>query len=414
MEQPKYAVYRYRWVILISVWLAYVVFWIQRLSIPPLAPFLREELQLTHAEIGLLMSAAAAGVLAIQLPAGWLIDRIGIRIPLLIGQVLGGISLLGMSRIHSVNSGIAIMALVGIWVGFLTVSTTKAVVHWFPAKERATVMGLKQTGLNLGGILMAAILPTLALTSGWRVCFLIVGGLAISFGIITFILYREFPKSRTPPIPVPADPTITVRAPARSSVREIFLNRDLLLLSISCLFISFVEFAAVTHLVVYLNTVALLPVVTSGFLLAVCEGGGTLGKPLSGLVSDRLFGSQRKRPFILMNTITCACCLLVLSFAATAPLWGLVIIFAVFGLTAIGWGGLYLTLVGEFAGTERAGLGTGFSVIITGFGPLLGPTLFGYIVDLSGSYQLAWLFLAICAALSVLLLFFIREERRKL
>ena len=50
---------RYRWIILGVCWLAYIVAFLQRLSIGPLAPFLKEDLVLTNAQIGSLVSAAA-------------------------------------------------------------------------------------------------------------------------------------------------------------------------------------------------------------------------------------------------------------------------------------------------------------------------------------------------------------------
>ena len=37
----------------------------------------------------------------------------------------------------------------GMGCGFLMPSTTSGVVVWFPAKERATVLGLKQTAVNM-------------------------------------------------------------------------------------------------------------------------------------------------------------------------------------------------------------------------------------------------------------------------
>src|SRR5439155_4906664 len=46
--------------------------------------------------------------------------------------------------------------------------STTAAMSWFPPRRRATVVGLKQVGLPFGGMLGAAIVPTLALRLGWR------------------------------------------------------------------------------------------------------------------------------------------------------------------------------------------------------------------------------------------------------
>ncbi|MFC1951770.1 MFS transporter, partial [Chloroflexota bacterium] len=154
---------RYRWAILGVCWLAYATAFLQRLSIGPLAPFLKENLFLTHTQIGLLMSASAIGYGLTLIPAGWLVDRIGVRRILVIGAVTGGISIAAMSSITSFSGGFAFMILAGASASCILPSTTKAILIWFPVRERATVMGLKQTGVNAGGIIGAITLPALAL-----------------------------------------------------------------------------------------------------------------------------------------------------------------------------------------------------------------------------------------------------------
>jgi sugar phosphate permease len=95
-------------------------------------------------------------------------------------------------------------------------------------------------------------------------------------------------------------------------------------------------------------------------------------------------------------------------------MWLVAFIFTIFGLIVVGWGGLHLTLIGEFAGKELTGTATGFAATIALSGNLVGPPVFGHIVDISGgSYQSAWVFLAICALASMVLFLFIREEERK-
>ncbi|MFC1937737.1 MFS transporter [Chloroflexota bacterium] len=408
MIEDKQEVYRYRWVILVAVWLAYTMLWAQRLSIPPLAPFLQEDLHLTHAQIGLFMTAAGAGVWLTLLPSGWLTDRFGVRPILLGGQVLGGISLLAMSLIHSPLMGFVLMGLVGFFVGALTPATTKAVMYWFPVRERATVMGFKQTGVNIGGILMAATLPALALATGWRTAILIVGAIAITFGVLAFILYREFPQQAS------ASETASGSNRERlrwSAVREV-LTRNILCLSFGCLFLSLIEFGLMTHLVVYLKEAIVLPVVVAGLGLAVVEGGGAFGKPLNGFISDFFFRGRRKSTLILIAVIACALCLVVAFLAKSFSLWLLLPVFAVLGFVTIGWGGLWLTMVGEFSGRERTGIATGLSTMIVVGGSMVGPPIFGLIVDITDSYRLAWVFLAICAAISAILLTAVSEKKK--
>jgi ACS family hexuronate transporter-like MFS transporter len=400
---------RYRWVILGVCWLAFIVVFLQRLSIGPLAPFLKEDLNLTSAQVGLLMSASAFGFMFTAFPAGWLVDRIGVRWMLLTGELVGGIFIASMFTVTTFAQGLVFMALAGLGMGCLASSTTKAVLEWFPVKERATAMGLKQTAVNAGGIITAATLPTVALALSWHYGFLGIGLIAVIIGIVSFVLYKQPPQS------VSLD---TLEAVTPSGVRpsglEVFRSRDIWLLVMAgfCLVVS--EFAAIAYFVLYLNEALLFGVVTAGFFLAILEVGGAFGKPISGLISDRLFPGGRKKVYILMSGITFVMCIMFAFLWQGSPSWLIILLSLVLGFTGIGWGGLHLTLIGEFAGKERAGTVTGMTTAFMLMGCMVGPPVFGYIVDSTGSYQIAWGFLAIVALLATALLFFVREGRKKI
>jgi len=399
----------YRWVILGVCWLAYIVAFMQRLSIGPLAPFLKEDLNLTSAQVGLFMSAAAFGYGLTTVPAGWLVDRIGVRWLLLMGEVIGGIFIAGMFIVTTFTQGLIFMALAGTGMGCLMPSTTKAVLEWFPLKERATAMGFKQTAVNAGGIITAVTLPAVALAIGWHYGFLGIGFIAIVIGIVSFLLYKQPPQS------VSLNTSESIIPPlSKPSVWEVFRGRDIWLVMFAGMFLCVVEFSAIAYFVLYLEETLLFTVVTAGFFLAILEGGGAFGKPVSGLISDRLFHGSRKGVYILMCLVAFAMCLIFAFFEQSSPSWLIILISFILGFVAIGWGGLHLTLVGEFAGRELAGVVTGLSSLVVLSGNIIGPPIFGYIIDTTGSYQIGWQFLAIMAILALALLLFVREGRRKI
>lgn len=94
--------------------------------------------------------------------------------------------------------------------------------------------------------------------------------------------------------------------------------------------------------------------------------------------------------------------------------WAMYPVVFLLGLGGIGTGGVWLTLISEFGCRHGAGKASGLAVTVTMGGSILGPVTFGHIVDISGSYELAWLSLVLMAALCILLLLFVREEKRKL
>jgi len=399
---------RYRWVILGICWLAYIVVFMHRLSVGPLGPFLKEDLQLSSTQVASLMSAAAFGYMCTVPIAGWLADRIGVRWMLGTGSLIGGIFITLMFFAHSFTLGLVIMAVAGLGCGCLMPSTTKAILVWFPLKERASAMGFKQTAVNVGGIIAAATLPAIALTLGWRYGFLIIGCVAIVIGVICFTLYKDPTEEVSPSASESHGST------ASGAVRKALKGRDIWLLTAAGTFVAITEFAVIAHLVLYLTEALLFAAVAAGGFLAMTEAGGAFGKPISGLLSDRVFGGSRKKPYILMCGIAALTCIIISFLPSTSPAWMLPIICIIFGFAGIGWGGLHLTLVGEFAGKEAAATVVGITSVFTMIGVMVGPLVFGYLVDTTGSYRLPWLFIAICAAVALLLLLFIREGTRRI
>ena len=395
----------YRWVILGVLWITYIVVFLSRLSVGPLGPFFKEELKLTSAQVGWVLSAGSLGYLLTQIPVGWIADRIGARLPIAIGELIAGGSMIALFFVPSYLYLLTFIFFTGMGCGFLAPSTTQAVVIWFPKKERATVMGVKQTSVNLGGIIGAATLPTIALTLGWRYGFLILGGVAILIGLVSFALYREPPDSSMK--------TGQKRA-AKSDVvplMEIVRNRQIWQVALSAFCLNWVEMAMISHFLIYANKALGFALVTAGGLLVMVESAGALARPLSGIVSDRVFRGRRKPVFIFFAANAALACL-VLGLFGKSLAWGIYPVLFVLGVGAIGFGGVYLTLLSEFGGRGGAAKAAGFGSSIGVGGSILGPPIFGYIVDATGSYNIAWLSLAFMAALCILLLSFVREEKR--
>jgi len=413
LTDSKDVVPRYRWVIMGVIWTAYIVVFIHRLSIGPLAPFLKAEWDLTSTQVGTLVSAAVFGGMSSVVLSGWLVDRFGIRRLLLIGEVVAGTFMLAMYFAPSYQMALILMGCTGFGCGFLQPATTKGVLIWFPRKERALTMGIKQTAVNAGGMISAAVLPTIALALGWRSGFLIIGFIAISIGIMSYILYKEPSVLASTSLHNAENSTDSPTPSSTPSLREFFKARDIWLVAFAAFSLIIVEFGVLAHLVLYLTEDLLYPVVTAGFILALTEGGGILGKPVSGIISDRVFNSSRKRVFMLWASVACTICLLLALFGSSLS-WGLFPLLFVFGVCGIGWGGINLTLVGELAGVELAGRVTAINSLIVSSGIALGPVLFGYIVDATGDYQPAWFLCAGLAAVCIIALLFVREERRRI
>src|SRR5438093_12057479 len=80
-----------RWPILALVTLAHALSALSALAVAPLAPFLLDSLALSRVQVGLFLPAVYLGGVAMSLPSGWLVGRLGVRRTLALGQALTGL-----------------------------------------------------------------------------------------------------------------------------------------------------------------------------------------------------------------------------------------------------------------------------------------------------------------------------------
>jgi sugar phosphate permease len=205
-------------------------------------------------------------------------------------------------------------------------------------------------------------------------------------------------------------------APARKKESSLVVlkSRDVWLLGIIGLGLSVNEFSLFSYYVLYLKEHMLFSVVTAGFLLGVVDAGGVFGKPVSGIISDRLFHGRRKEAFIILAATATLFTVVIALLPVGTPQWILLVCSFVWGFAAVGWAGVWFTMSGEFGGKEHSGFVTGFTTAISTLAPVLGVPAFGYLADKTGTWTWSWVYAVAMAALATVLLFFVREERKAL
>jgi MFS transporter, ACS family, hexuronate transporter len=175
-----------------------------------------------------------------------------------------------------------------------------------------------------------------------------------------------------------------------------------------------VQYSFTTYLALYLTEVQLLPLVTAGGFLAATQIGGGIGRVGWGVISDKFWDGRRKAPFALIGILVAALCLVVAFIPGRLDIAPLGLIILILGFCAIGWPGLNLALLTELAGVQSAGMAIGVAVTFIYLGNIIGPPLFGLIVDHSGSYSLAWLSLAALSLVGTAFVLLVREDRRQI
>lgn len=371
------------------------MYFLNSMAVGTMAPLMKAELNLNSARIGFMTGAISTGSMLFQVPVGLLADRFGLKWIMTGGLALVGVSAILISTIHSYFPMLCILVFLGAGIAGNQTPGSKAIIMWFPTKGRATGMGIKQTGVSMGGILGPVLLPMVAWQCGsWRQAFVFAGTAAISAALMISVLYRD---------PVDYRSGFQEKHGIGSDMLRLFRNRDFILVCFVGVFLMVTQFSLMAYLMLYASNGLGLSLGRSGFLVSLLFVGGFLGRVGWSVASDYLFKGRRNIVLIVIGvvgTITTACFIGVEKAGSNFLMYLLTILL---GLTGMGWNAIYLTRVGEIAGTRLAATATGISFVVMNLGAILGPPGFGYLVDRTGTYIASWSFLSLCMILVILL-----------
>lgn len=355
----------------------------------PLAPFLVEALRLSRVEAGFFLPAAYLGGVLMSLPAGWLTDRLGVRLTLSagLGVIAVMIALAGFAP--RLDAFLVCLVLAGFGFSVLNPATGRAIIEWFPPRRRGAAMGIKQTGLTLGGVAAALVLPAVAHAAGLRRAFLVAAATSLLSALLVGFAYRDPATAAVAVVPA--------ASPPRLRDAGAFLRRPgLLVVFGSGLALSMAQSSLLGYLALYAKETFSVSAVAAAHLLAFAQLGGTASRLAGGVVSDRYFAGRR-RPGVVLTTVLGAACYVVFAFGDALPFAFVRALAFVAGVGAFGWVGLYFALVAEVGGARYAGVLTGVATMFAWSGVLVGPPLFGVLLELTQSYRAPWLALAVIA-----------------
>jgi predicted MFS family arabinose efflux permease len=264
-------------------------------------------------------------------------------------------------------------------------------------------MGAKQTGVPAGGVVAALVAPSLVALVGWRSALAALGIVNLLFGFIFFALWHE-----------PVWTAEHAPAGARSTkIGGAFSVRGLIAVSFGTSVLLMAQMALLTYTPLYLKETMGLSSYRASQALAVIQFGAMIGRIGWGLVSDRLFGGRRKIVLVLIGAISI---MLSLGMALMSPATPVILLLSVIflaGLCMVGHQGVSYALIGELAGAAQTGAALGLVITVNSLGIIFGTPLFGYLVDRTQSYSMAWQALAAMIFVGIAaLMVFLKEPRR--
>lgn len=187
---PIVKIKNYRWIIVILLFLATTINYVDRQIIGLLKPILEIEFSWTETDFAHIVMAFTAAYAIGLLALGRFIDRIGTRLGYAFIICLWSIA--GM--FHAVARSATHFMVARFGLGFGEAGNfpagVKAISEWFPKKERALATGIFNSGTAIGVVVALLIVPLILRRYGWHEVFWITGGIGFVWLIFWLIFYE--------------------------------------------------------------------------------------------------------------------------------------------------------------------------------------------------------------------------------
>ena len=387
------------------------------------APRLTVDLDLSPAMMGLVFSVFSWSYAAAQIPGGVLLDRFGTRLVYFAAVAIWS----GLTLLQGFVSGLAGLLGCRLGLGFAEApsypANSRVVLSWFPQPERARANAVYAVGQYVGLAFLSPALFWIASAYGWRALFILSGGIGLGFSLIWLRLYRD-PQDHGGVSPSELQhiragrqgQTTGQQAPfSWGALWRLLRHRQVLGASLG-------QFASNSTLVffltwfpTYLATERHIQFNTVGLLAMLPYIAASIGLFTGGWLSDWLLRSTgsatiaRKLPVVagLLMAATIALAGHVRSDAAVIAIMSFV--FFGQGFCNLGW-----TLITDVAPIRYIGLTGGIFNLCANLAGVLTSLIIGVIVQLTGSFVGALVYVGGIAVLGVAAYVFVMGEVRRL
>ncbi|KPD00408.1 D-galactonate transporter [Geobacillus sp. BCO2] len=180
-----------RWAMAFLIALGVIINYFDRINMSVGIQPLSKEFGLTPGQLGILLSAFAWSYAILQIPAGVILDKIGVKWVTRIGTIIWTVACF-LTAVAS-GQGLVMLSrvLLGIGEAPYFPSAAKAVGQWFPRHERATAIALYDAQSKLSNAIGTPIIAWIITEWGWRAGFYTTAVLSFIYAILFWATYRD-------------------------------------------------------------------------------------------------------------------------------------------------------------------------------------------------------------------------------
>lgn len=356
-------------------------------AIGVLGPFLVIEIGLTGSQLGVLASIVPLSGAALAPYAGNQVDRFGGRRLAVVLLISASLGLLLFAVSPSLPFLMVAAVVAGLALSIGNSSTNALIATHIPAGRQATVVGVKQSGVQLAAVIVGATVPSLALAFGWRMA---TASMILVVALMLALVLAWVPADG--PVAPRAEratkgseggPVATDWVPARWLAAYAFI-------------LGAGSVGVVTYLPLYAVQRGGMTVTLAGALASVMAAVASAARIVWARIAERR--SDTPTMLLLLAVLSTVAHLIALrADGSSGLLW---IATVGLGMSAVAWNGVAMLHIVLWAPRQLSGRYTGRVQVAFSLGMFVSPLIFGVLLDRTGTWTAAWSAMAALSALS--------------
>lgn len=181
--------------VLLTICLMYLIFYVDRVNISTAAPVIQKDLGLTTTELGIAFSAFAYPYAFFQIAGGWLGDRLGPRVTLLLCGVIVAASTVWTGFVGGLVSLFLARLVLGIGEGPAFPTATRALSNWMRPDQRGFAQGITHSFSRFGNAATPPLIAAIIVAFSWRDSFYLLGAISLVWALFWWFYFRDDPRT---------------------------------------------------------------------------------------------------------------------------------------------------------------------------------------------------------------------------
>lgn len=387
------------WFVVLVTTAAQMVVAMSNIVLSTIAPKVAESLGVAPVLVGYHVGLTFGAAAVASVYGGIVVLRLGAARTTQVSMVSSviGVGLLALPHVGFIAVG---SLFVGTGMGFAAPAASYLLARHTSPERRNLLFSIKQTGVPLGGVIIALAAPVLAVTAGWRWSLAMIAAVGIATLLLAERARVAWDSDRRP--------AGSLKSAPFGGVPLVWRQKTLRRVALAAVLFSSVQRILLSFTVIYLVAEGGYGLVEAGAMLSVAQVGGATSRIPWGWLADRLRSGLAVLTLICAIMIACSVALIVLEPSWPKPL--VYLLFFLLGASCLGWNGIVHAECVRLSPPGVISLAAGGMSFFVFGGVMLGPPVFTVMHGTIGSYS-GTFWLMVAAAIGALGLLLLAQRR---